>query len=87
MNNSGLWSILTASAIVAESSNFSLDEEVQNIARRARNKKPSAKQRRITISEHMARKNEGKLRNKPCHCGSGIKLKKCCLINTPKEDK
>jgi uncharacterized protein YecA (UPF0149 family) len=25
----------------------------------------------------------GSARNKPCHCGSGKKLKKCCRTNAP----
>ena len=43
----------------------------------------------IFHNTHPQRINNGPLRNRrpktkrndPCHCGSGLKYKKCCLIN------
>ncbi|AXV97025.1 preprotein translocase [Ralstonia solanacearum] len=44
------------------------------------NMKPAARVREA-LAQHAQRVNRTKLgRNEPCHCGSGRKYKKCCLI-------
>ena len=55
-------------------------EHSEEMDRLTANMKPAARVR-DALAQHAQRVNHTKLgRNEPCHCGSGRKYKKCCLI-------
>jgi len=69
--------MMLAATTVLVSNPLNMENEIDDILRRARNRKPKERQR--TVSDD---RKKGSIRNLPCECGSGIKYKKCCYLAT-----